>query len=208
MRKRGDMPAPDVAVSPSGAGCISTDDTAALTGRPADPSEPVETADPYSAARAIALRQLAMRPRSRAELRARMDQKQGPAGVAEAVLDRLEEVRLVDDAAFAQGWVRSRQTTRGLARRTLAHELRTKGVDDDTARAALDGLDPDEEAATARRLVDRRLASTRRLDRVARTRRLAGMLARKGYPSGLAMRVIREALDSDSDSEAAATPPW
>ena len=177
---------PDGASTPSGPVDVSDDD------RAADPD-----ADPYGEARSIALRQLTMMPRSRAELRAKMDQKQVPADVAQAVLDRLEEVKLVDDEAFAQGWVASRRSTRGLARRALAHELRTKGVDDDTAGAVLAGLDADDEAATARRLVDRRLPSTRRLDRDTRTRRLVGMLARKGYPSGLALRVVRDALTDE-----------
>jgi regulatory protein len=37
----------------------------------------------------------------------------------------------------------------------------------------------------------------RRLDRATATRRLMGMLARKGYNGGLAAAVVREALDSD-----------
>jgi len=163
-------------------------------------------ADPFSVARAIALRQLTMMPRSRAELRATMSRKHVPAEAAEAVLDRLEEVGLVDDAAFAAAWVRSRQSSRGLARRALAHELRGKGVDDDTARAALDGVDPDDELDSARRLVERRLEATRTLDRDVRTRRLGGMLARKGYPSGLATRVVREALAAEREIEAGISP--
>ncbi|HZI96862.1 MAG TPA: regulatory protein RecX [Actinomycetales bacterium] len=170
----------------SGPGDVGVDD------RAADPD-----ADPYSVARSIALKQLTMAPKSRAQLREAMARRNVSGDVADAVLDRLEQVKLVDDAAFAEGWVRSRQQGRGLARRALAHELRAKGVDDDTARAALDEIDPDDEAAAARRLVDRKVAATRGLDRQVRVRRLAGMLARKGYPSGLSMQVVREALDDD-----------
>lgn len=160
--------------------------------RAADPD-----ADPYSVAKAIALRQLTMAPRSRAQLRQAMDRKLVPPPVAEEVLDRLEEVKLVDDSAFAEGYVRYRQRERGLARRALAHELRTKGVDDETARAALDEIDPEVELEAARSLVSRRLSGTRRLDREVRIRRLVGMLARKGYQPGVAMSVVREALDSE-----------
>ncbi|WP_461022301.1 regulatory protein RecX [Thalassiella azotivora] len=151
-------------------------------------------------AKAIALRQLTMASRSRAQLRQAMARKLVPDDVAEQVLDRLEEVRLVDDAAFAEGYVRYRQRERGLARRALAYELRQKGVDDETARAALDELDPDDELAAARDLVARRLRSTARLDRDARIRRLAGMLARKGYPAGVAMQVVRDALAAEGES--------
>ena len=49
----------------------------------------------------------------------------------------------------------------GLAPRALAQELRRKGVDDETAEAALDELDPAEEEAAARELVRRKLRTLR-----------------------------------------------
>jgi regulatory protein len=155
--------------------------------------------DPHAVARSIALRLLTGAPRTRAQLREAMAKRDVPDEVAEQVLDRFEEVRLVDDAEYAELWVRSRHTGRGLARRALAQELRHRGVDAETASEALDQLDDDTELQTARELVARRLTSTRRLDRDARIRRLAGMLARKGYSSGVAMRVVREALDAEGE---------
>ncbi len=62
-------------------------------------------------------------------------------------------------------------------------------------------IDPESEEATARQLVAKRLVSTRGMDAEKRTRRLAGMLARKGYPAGLAYRVVRDALESEGVSE-------
>lgn len=163
------------------------------TGSAAVDSEP----DAESVARAIALQQLAAAPRTRQQLVDALARRGVPDDVAERVLDRFEEVRLVDDAEYAAMWVRSRHGTRGLARRALAHELRQRGVSGEDADEALDQVDDEQEAATARALVDRRLAATRRLDRDARVRRLAGLLARKGYPASLAFRVIREALEAD-----------
>jgi regulatory protein len=144
-----------------------------------------------------------MAPRSRAQLRQALDRRLVPPDVADEVLDRLEEVKLVDDSAFASGYVRYRQQERGLARRALAHELRTKGVDDETAQAALDEIDTEQELETAKALVRRRLPGTRGLERNVRIRRLAGMLARKGYPGGLAMAVVRDALVAEGDASAA-----
>ena len=115
-------------------------------------------------------------------------------GVATTVLDRLEEVGLVDDAAYAGMLVRSQQVGRGLARRALAQELRRKGVDDDTARGALDMVGEHDEEERARALVAKKMRSMSGLDAVVQTRRLAGMLARKGYGSDIAMRVVREAV--------------
>ena len=78
--------------------------------------------------------------------------------------------------------VRSQQAGRGLAKRALARELRTKGVDDETARATLDAIDPHAERDQAERLVAKKLRSMHGLDVVVQKRRLAGMLARKGIP--------------------------
>ena len=101
---------------------------------------------------------------------------------------------MIDDALFAQMWVTSRHRGKGLAGRALRQELRRKGVDEPAIADAVAELDPDLELATARSLVQRRLAATRGLAVDARVRRLAGMLARKGYPSELSMRVVREAV--------------
>src|SRR5215210_6282492 len=145
--------------------------------RPGGAADTTPDADPESVARAIVLRQLTAAPRSRAQLSERLAERGAPEDVARRVLDRFEEVGLVDDAAFAAGWVRSRHETRGLSRRALAHELRAKGVDDETARTALAGLDRDDERRAAEQLVARRLRSVHGLPRQKQVSRLAGMLA-------------------------------
>jgi regulatory protein len=170
---------------------------------PGSAADATPDADPESVARGIVLRKLTAAPRTRAQLAADLAARAVPEEVAERVLDRFTEVGLVDDAAFAQSWVRSRHAGRGLSRRALAHELRRKGVDDETARAAVDELGPDDEAAAAAALVARRLPATRSLAPEARVRRLAGMLARKGYSSGLALRVVRDALAAEGLAEEA-----
>ena len=121
-----------------------------------------------------------------------------PADVAAAVLDRFTEVGLVDDEQFAAAWVDSRHTGRGLGRRALSAELRRRGVDEQTLRAAVETISADDEEAAARVLVERRLRSVASAPRDAQIRRLTGMLARKGFSPGLAFRVVREALEAES----------
>jgi len=140
---------------------------------------------------------LTLAPRTRAQLADALRKRNVPEEAAEAVLSRFTDVGLIDDVAFARAWVSSRHAGRGLARRALAAELRRRGVDDEVVSDALETLAPEEEAETARRLVARKMAATRGLDPTVRTRRLAGMLARKGYSAGLAFRVIREALENE-----------
>jgi len=157
-------------------------------------------ADPESVAKGLVLRRLAAAPRSRAQLEADLAARDVPEDVVERVLDRFTEVGLVDDAAFADMWVRSRHAGRGLSRAALGRELRDKGVDDETACAALEGIDPDAEVAAATVLVAKRLSATRGLSFEVRLRRLIGMLTRKGYPGGMAMRVVRDALDAEGSA--------
>ncbi|MER8032832.1 recombination regulator RecX [Streptomyces bauhiniae] len=156
-------------------------------------------ADPAEKARNICLRLLTGTPRTRKQLADALRKREIPDEVAEEVLSRFEEVGLINDSAFADAWVESRHHGRGLARRALARELRTKGVDSALIDEAVGQLDSEQEEATARELVDRKLRATRGLDRDKRLRRLAGMLARKGYPEGMALRVVRQALEEEGE---------
>ncbi|MFB7596110.1 recombination regulator RecX [Streptomyces sp. NPDC056160] len=155
--------------------------------------------DPVERARAICLRLLTGTPRTRKQLADALRKREIPDDAAEEVLSRFEEVGLIDDSAFADAWVESRHHGRGLARRALAQELRTKGVDGALIDEAVGRLDAEQEEVTARELVARKLRSTRGLDRDKRLRRLAGMLARKGYSQGLALRVVRQALEEEGE---------
>jgi regulatory protein len=157
-------------------------------------------ADQESVARKILLDQLTGQARSRSELADKLAKRNVPDELATRLLDRFEEVGLVDDEAFARSWIASRQPGKGLARRALAQELRRKGVDDEVAREALDEIDPADEEAAARALVRKKLRTLRQVDRATATRRLAGMLGRKGYPAGLAFAVVRDEL-ADLDEE-------
>jgi regulatory protein len=150
--------------------------------------------DPYDLARQIVLRQLAMVPRSRAELLQKLAQRGCTPAVAGAVLDRLTQVGLVDDEAYAHMLVRSQQAGRGLAKRALARELRTRGIEGDLAEKALSSISDEDERDRARALVDKKLRAMHGLGIEVQTRRLAGMLARKGYSSGMTFAVIREAI--------------
>jgi regulatory protein len=156
-------------------------------------------ADPEGVARTILLDALTGQARTRRELADKLAKREVPDAVAADLLDRFTDVGLIDDAAFASAWVESRHRSRGLAPRALAQELRRKGVDDEEAKAALEQIDEDDQRLAARALVDRKMRSVRGLDPQVATRRLAGMLARKGYGAGLAFSVVREALAEDDE---------
>jgi regulatory protein len=163
---------------------------------PGDPEQ--ELGDPESVARAICLRLLTQRARSRAELAGALAKRGVPADAAERVLDRFVEVGLIDDAALAAGYAQAQHDQRGLSRRALAGKLRQRGLADQT-EAALAGIDANDERARARELVSKRIRSLVGVPPDVQARRLVGLLARKGYPSGLAYAVVREALGAELD---------
>jgi regulatory protein len=156
--------------------------------------DPDAEADPDIVARRICLQLLERMPRTRAELARALHRRGVPEATAAAVLDRFAEVGLIDDRAFAAVWVDTRHHGRGLGRRALTAELRRRGLDQETVAEAVAGLAPEVEAASARALVARELPRLARLARPVKTRRLVGLLARRGYPPGLTHEVVAEAL--------------
>ena len=170
------------------------------------PQQHSTNADPQQTARNIVLRQLAAAPKTRHQLTEKLLARDIPADVVQEVLDRFEEVELIDDASFAQMWVRSRHRSKGLARRALSMELKRRGIDGEDALIALEQVSDEDEWNRARELVLKKLprtsipTSTDPEDRKQRdrlVRRLVGMLSRKGYPPGLAFSVVTDAMNAD-----------
>lgn len=143
-------------------------------------------------ARTIALRKLAAQARTRHELDQALRKKNVPDEAAAVVLDRLEEVGLVDDRAFALDWVASRQQRRHLSRTALRRELQAKGIDREHLDEALATVDGDDELDAARALAAKKTAAMRSLEPMVRDRRLAGALARRGFGSSIISTVLGE----------------
>ena len=155
--------------------------------------------DQTAAAKAICLRLLAVAPRPRAGLAQAMKRKDVPDHVAEAVLDRLTEVGLIDDVAYAQSFVRVKHRDRALGRTALRTELRKLGVDEQVTVLAVDAVDDTAERARASELVAKRIDAAMAAGPVAARRRLLGLLSRRGYSFEIAVPVVDEALDGYSD---------
>jgi regulatory protein len=155
--------------------------------------------DAIELARESVLRSLTAAPKSRSELARALARKGFPEHVVEPVLDRFEEVALVDDAAYADMIVRTRHAERGQARRAISAELRRRGIDTETAGEALSQIDGDDEAEAAAVLARKHVARTRGLDRDKRVRRAVGALSRKGHSPGVAFAAVADALRAEGD---------
>jgi regulatory protein len=140
-----------------------------------------------------------MAPRSRRQLLTKLLERGVSEQVAAEILDRYEEVQLIDDAEFARMWVRSRAQTRSLARSAIKRELADKGITGDLAEDALSQRTDEDERAAAVDLVQRKLRPLADPgDRAAhdkQVRRLVSMLARKGYAPSLAFSIVKDVLD-------------
>jgi len=159
---------------------------------PGDPEQ--DPGDPAAVARAICLRLLTQRARSRAELADALARRGVPEDAAMAVLDRFTEVGLIDDAVLAETLAGAQHRERGLAGRAVAMKLRQRGLPEESVRAAVAGIDRDTERVRAQELVERRLRALAGLPPEVQARRLIGLLARKGYSAGLAHEIVRSTL--------------
>lgn len=150
-------------------------------------------------AREAALKSLTVCARTRQQLTQSLGRKGFAQPAVESVLDRLTEVGLIDDAAYAAALVRTRAQEKGLARKAIAVELARKGIDRQDAAAALDQLSEDDERATALGLARAKARATARLDYPVRLRRIVAHLGRKGYNSEVALSAARAALAEEWD---------
>ena len=156
-----------------------------------------ERAGSADAAHAAALRLLTTRARTRAELRRRLEDRGFEAAAVVETLERLERVGLVDDAALARTVAEGR-AEQGLDAPAIAAELRDRGVDPAVAdRAAYDAVPAEDRADRCRQVAEARLVQLTDLPAPTQLRRLAGYLARRGYPPELAESVARELVGFD-----------
>ncbi|GAB3846010.1 regulatory protein RecX [Nesterenkonia populi] len=192
---RSDLFHGEAAEAPAGSGKGSRQEPAAAEGSGSE----------YSKARAAVLRKLTGSPKSRHQLAEALREKEHSEEIVGQVLDRMEEVQLIDDAAFAHTWVRTRHELKGLGASALRRELQEKGISPEDIEAALDQLTVEDQDAAARELVENKLRGVvvpvgmgpeDRSERDKLTRRLVNMLARRGHSPGTAFSIVRDALDT------------
>jgi regulatory protein len=166
---------------------------------------PPSTSEPSreELARALCLRLLTARARTRAELAGQLAKRGYPQETTERVLDRLAAVGLVDDADYAEHWVQSRRARSGKSNRALAAELHHKGVDNDVITAALGGMSAGAERGQAEQLVRTRLRrevlNEDSKDEARVSRRLVALLARRGYSQTVAWEVVAAELAAERE---------
>ena len=149
----------------------------------------------YAQAKKTAMNMLAMRDHSSDELRKKLLKRDLMPEAIDVLIEKLQNSRLLNDEEFAHRFARAQRENRKLSRSVLKRELSKKGISPELASDAVADIDGEEELA--REVAEKKAASTRRLDYAVRERRILGMLARRGFPSAICIKVTREVLAED-----------
>lgn len=156
-----------------------------------------EVTDP-SLVLAAALRFLEARPRSTTEVRRRLLTRGYRADLVDGCVQRLLDLDILDDAAFARTWVESRDRARPRGERALRAELHGKGINREVVEGVLEARTVEQPAAdadAARRVLERHASALGRVtDPRARRQRAYALLARSGFDSETAVEAIGEFL--------------
>jgi regulatory protein len=172
----------------------------------AEETAELQAADLYNKGLATALQLLALRPRSQSEVQLHLKKRypEAPADTIKAVVERLQELKYLDDASFAAFWVESRATFAPRGRHLLRQELMKKGVPRDIIDAAIEAqldAESDEEGeeggmkveeSQALEMARKKARSYAVEDWASFYRKLGGVLLRRGYDYEVTGRVTRQ----------------
>ncbi len=153
------------------------------------------TGDPYD----VAVRYLASRPKSVAEIARHLRGKRFDADDVERAIDRLRAQRYVDDDAFARYWVEQRERFKPRGDRALKSELLAKGVSRDVIEVVLGERSPDADVEQAKRALSRPMTRWATLAPAERKRKIHTYLAARGFDYGTIEEVIQASVKDDED---------
>lgn len=142
------------------------------------------------AAWSYALDLLSRRSYTVSEIRERLARKGAARVVIDQTIGRLEQYRFVDDRAYAELFVGTRQRRKGSI--ALRHELQRKGIEETVATTALGALDDTTELSNAAALLQRNAWRFRGPNQIRNRSRAFAFLARRGFPSEIASSAIED----------------
>lgn len=163
-----------------------------------DEVEQILSTEAETRARNLAMDYLARRPRTVHEVREKLKQKAFDEETIAHVLDRLLERGYLDDAAYAEEYVRVRTGARGYGPRRVMGELLRRGVTAELIERALDTADSDTLYETALKIGQKRWQLLRREpDPQKRRKKLSDFLLRRGYGFDVVRRVLAACQSMD-----------
>ena len=176
---------------------INSDVAESKPKRPADP----ERARARTLQRAVKL--LAAKPRSIAELRERLLEKEwADEAAVDAALAKLKEYGYLDDERFAFGYASYRVKQRPVGRQRLARDLQMKKVDRATSEQALELVfNETPETELINRAIEKRIRLRGRPTTRQEVKSLFDHLLRLGFSYDLIMDKVRAASAANDEAE-------
>ncbi|HPJ02014.1 MAG TPA: regulatory protein RecX [Candidatus Limiplasma sp.] len=144
-----------------------------------------------------AVRLLAVRARSVAEIEKRLTDACYLPDTAEMVITKLVTNGLLSDEEFARQWARER-TARQMGKARILYELRQKGVDDALAERVISELDPEKQESGAAKLAEKLIRRYRNASPADARRKAIQAMQRRGYSYAEARRALSDMTD-DAD---------
>jgi regulatory protein len=141
---------------------------------------------------ARALNYLSFRPRSREEVKRYLQRKETPPELVDRVLERLGQLELINDQAFAEFWIESRARFNPKGAQAIKSELRQKGVTRDVVDELVDDEQDEERARLVARKKAQSLVGQPGMDLKTFRLRLGSFLQRRGFSYEIAARIVRE----------------
>lgn len=151
--------------------------------------------DPYE----VAVRYLASRPKSVAEIVRHLRSKRFDDDAVAQAIDKLRAQRYVDDEAFARWWLEQRERFKPRGGRAIRAELAQKGVAREVVELVVGERAPDADADLAKRALARPLSRWATLPPHERKRKIHAYLAARGFSYGTIEEVMRANVEDEED---------
>ena len=145
-----------------------------------------------------ALSYLTGRMRTVREVEDRLDELQYGEGDILVTIQRLKELDLINDEAYAREFLRSRLATKPLSRQKLYMDLRAHQVPEEIIRAALDELPAETEADNAREVAKKYWRQMSGLEENERRGRVLRRLTGRGFSAEASLNAVREAAEDET----------
>ena len=143
----------------------------------------------------VSMYALSQRAMTTLKLTERLEKKEIPEDIIEETLEKLKDWGMLDDAAYAQNYILSRQESKNHGKRRIALDLRQRGIPPEITEEILEEVDEDAERQRAKNLALKSARKTVGLDKQKRLRRILGLLGRNGFGGGISYPVAYEALE-------------
>ena len=146
-----------------------------------------------------AMKYLALKDRTVSEMQTYLDGKDFGEADVDATVERLIELRLLDDRRYAQRYVETRLNAKPVSRRHLYEQLKSHGIEEQYIREAMEQTDEDDERENALSVARKFARQFKDLEPDKRRMRVMSRLQARGYGYDTARNALETALSEEDE---------